>query len=543
MKSKLKGVPKNDQVVQWFKQKPYVAWTLSFAVIGLITLALSHAATPFLSIEAEDGSPSGVVTGTIASASNGGYVQFKTAGSGGGGGGTTGTGGTDTSCIFQMADKPVAQAFCDAFSAAKNGGTQTGDLDPVLYGVSRVADFNPGSILNGIVPSHNACTGGGTTGNQLTGDPNSVAYGLATPPPNDVKICHGQVVESYNDGGGVGSINIYPKQPFNFTGRTGTVVFDVSNDTTGSHGAWPEFVITDKPVPGIRREISFQNPPHAQNSFGFSIDGGCAGKTGVGQLFVITNGVYSEPELIQYDNCIAKGTLPNQNSAGIMNHFEVRVSQTRIDVYGTDAGSSTIKHLVGANVSLNFTQGLVWMDDVHYNARKAVETAASQAIGTQYDHSFAWDNLGFDGPKTYRDVGYDVPYNTALGGTSSNGEREINLGYLPSTSGQTWTLRNVVKPATAPTTTTVAAQVVLNEYSFDNVHAAVSINGNTPHTIPWIEGPDQFDGDKSYHPRSISIPIPINEVVNGDNTIKISGSDSTVVTNISLIIVAGAAVP
>ena len=42
---------------------------------------------------------------------------------------------------------------------------------------------------------------------------------------------------------------MYPKQPFDFAGKTGTVSFDVSNDTQGTHAAWPEFWLTDIPVP------------------------------------------------------------------------------------------------------------------------------------------------------------------------------------------------------------------------------------------------------------------------------------------------------
>ena len=70
--------------------------------------------------------------------------------------------------------------------------------------------------------------------------------------PNDVRICNGKMFETVNDGGGVVNLNTYPKQPFDFNGRTGRVTFDVSADSDGSHGAWPEFVITDKPVPGVR---------------------------------------------------------------------------------------------------------------------------------------------------------------------------------------------------------------------------------------------------------------------------------------------------
>ena len=49
---------------------------------------------------------------------------------------------------------------------------------------------------------------------------------------------------------GVSTLAIYPKQHFDFAGRTGTVAFDVSNDTSGSHGTWPELWIIDQPVPG-----------------------------------------------------------------------------------------------------------------------------------------------------------------------------------------------------------------------------------------------------------------------------------------------------
>ena len=60
-------------------------------------------------------------------------------------------------------------------------------------------------------------------------------------PPNDVVICNGQLREASNDNpsggfeaGGVTMLAMYPKQPFDFAGRTGTVSFDISNDSHGS---------------------------------------------------------------------------------------------------------------------------------------------------------------------------------------------------------------------------------------------------------------------------------------------------------------------
>ncbi|MCU1502708.1 MAG: hypothetical protein JWM12_2062 [Ilumatobacteraceae bacterium] len=404
----------------------------------------------------------------------------------------------------------TSAAFCATFDAPKNGGTQTGDLDPTLWGVSRVADVNPGQSANGVVASH--LVGCGST--------------TASPPPGDVRICNGQLLEAVNDGGGVTNMNIYPKQPFNFAGRTGTVTFDLSADSGGTHAAWPEFVITDKPVPGVRRQISMQPVPHAPNSVGFALDTGCSGQdntTGVGVIFTTVNGQYTEVQGSR-PNCITKG------SSASMNHFEVRVSQSHIEVWGTDAGSKTLKQLAVENVNLNFTQGLVWMDDVHYNARKAVEPCA---CGTQFDHTFAWDNLGFDGPKTYRDLGFDVPLANVSGGRSINGDAEVQEGYQVGTGPQTFTVTGV-KSVQTPT----AAQVVLNAYSFNHTHPTVSVNGNAPIATTWAAT------DDGYMWRSMTIPVPLAQVHDGSNTLTFASADgSTIIANVSLILVAAAPVP
>ena len=413
-----------------------------------------------------------------------------------------GLSGTAVSSACGLADA----AFCETFDGPHDGGTQTGQLDPVLWGVSRLGDFNPSGINNGLVDSHNACAGG-----------------AATPAPADVQICNGQMVESVNDGGAVAQLNTYPKQPFDFTGRTGTVVFDVSADSQGTHAAWPEFVITDEPVPGVRRSISFIKPPHAVNQIGFSIDGGCAGRPGtqgVGVVFTAVDGVYAEQQGERPD-CITVG------SATAMNHFEVQVSQTHIAVYGSDAGSTELKLLASEDVQLSFSKGLVWLDDVHYNACKAIEPCA---CGTQFDHSFAWDNLAFDGPKTYRDLGFDVPYAHEPGSTSINGDPETNHGYDVGGSQGARTLKvSGVAWQQQPT----KAKVVLNAYTTDpEMTLQVSLNG---HAI----GSKSFEGLVS-----MAIDLPAGDAVEGTNELTFTvPTGYAMITNISLILVAAAPVP
>ena len=397
-------------------------------------------------------------------------------------------------------------AFCETFDHAAGSGTQTGDLDPLVWGVSRLGDINPGNILDGVVASHNACGG-------------------VVVPPADVRICNGQYVESQNDGGAVTNLASYPKQPFNFTGRTGVIVFDVSADSDGTHAAWPEFVITDEPVPGVRRCISEcpGNTPTAKNQIGFSIAGGTSGPggvTGIDTFFSSSNGTYSTVAATQY------GTI-TKGSATQMNHFKVQVSQSRIDVFGSDAGSVTLKHLAGANLALTFSQGLVWLNDVHYNARKAIEPCE---CGTQFDHSFTWDNLGFDGPKTYRDWGYDVAYaNAPTGSASQHGDSLVNEGYLIGNGPRTLGTSSVDKGVAT------AAKIVLNAYTFTGTFVSVSVNGHLAVSHPLVN---------PYHWESFSIVVPLSDVAPGVNTLTFaSNSGSTTVANVSIILVAASAVP
>ena len=86
-------------------------------------------------------------------------------------------------------------------------------------------------------------------------------------PPHDVAICNGQLVEAQSDQHGVTALALYPKQPFDIAGRTGTITFDVSDDSHGSHRAWPELWYTDQPVPApFVHFSSLQSVP--RNGFG-----------------------------------------------------------------------------------------------------------------------------------------------------------------------------------------------------------------------------------------------------------------------------------
>jgi hypothetical protein len=423
-------------------------------------------------------------------------------GTGSPGAGSVG-GGAGGDCIFAKADRPLNVAMCDTFDRpAGDPARRSGDLEPVLWGVSRTNTY----VDDG---HHNAWRAANLEG---CGSTQTVA------PPNDVRICNGRLFDAIEDNGGQATLAMYPKQPFDIAGgRTGTVVFDVSADSEGPHAAWPEFWWTDQPVPAPHGHMSGQ-APYARNSFGFLLtlqSYPCdPGEVGVEHMNVTRNYVSSDLEFTAID-CVKKGS-----PTGGLNHFEVLINQNHVEVWATDPGSTSLRLIaVAENANITMTRGLIWIEDVHYNA--------SKDGGTQANHTFAWDNVGFDGPTPYRDLSFDVPdANRPLG------DGLIELGYEASTAPLALEVHGVYWEQT-PT----GAIVTFNWFPFDVFVPSVRVNGGPWHDTAW-----PFD-EETFAWRTIAVPIPLSEVHTGTNTIEFRASEFVTISNINLIVIAGSGVP
>jgi hypothetical protein len=371
-------------------------------------------------------------------------------------------------------------------------------LDSVLWGVSRVSErANPSQ---GLLNTWNAASF-------------SVCGGSGVFAPADVRLCGGKLYDAVSDGGGQSVLAMYPKQPFNFAGRTGKVVFDVSANSEGPHAAWPEFWITDQPVPVPNRGVSGV-ATYAANSFGFAVDQGCAvGMTGISELYATKANKRIELPLTVHNDC----SLP-AGSLGQLNHFEVRISQSHVEVWASPPASTRLQLLVSADdVGLTFTQGVVWVEDAHYNACKS---------DTQCTHTFAWDNVGFDGPKTYRDRTFDVADNTQRSGAA------MNLGWeLGATAVSLKTMP--VAWDKIPT----KALVTLSWYAESQTVPSVRVNGGPAHTVAW-----PYDAQTSVW-RTIAIEVPFSEVRTGINTLAFTGDDNETLANVNLSLINAADVP
>ena len=212
--------------------------------------------------------------------------------------------------------------------------------------------------------------------------------------------------------------------------------------------------------------------------------------------------------------------------SGITNHIELKISQNQIDVYATDAGvvpsPSTLRHIaVITNANLSFTRGLIWLEDVHYDADKA----SGPNVPSQRQHTFVWDNVAFDGPFTYRDFSYD-----ALDADQPNAATQTwNLGKvsLPNQTAS-WNVLNM--PANPQAT---AVRVLFNFYEYSPVSTVlnVTVNGHA-HPTPWPY-PDTL-GDTW---RTFAVTIPITDLVPGTNVVQLGLSDQAVVTsNVNIVL-------
>jgi hypothetical protein len=417
-----------------------------------------------------------------------------------------------------------AAVFCETFDN-KNPGipSRTGGLDPNVWGVSRIGGLNnqgQGQYNTWLPTALVGCNGTTTV-----------------IPPNDIVVCNGQLRDALDDQHSVVALAMYPKQPFDFAGRTGTVSFDVSNDTQGSHAAWPEFWLTDAPVPApfthsipcdfcsVPRHgfgIRMSADSYAGNA-GVCPNGGDVDRWGAVELVVVRDWVpeeitYKDPRTQRF-SCVKSSPGPN----GPLNHVELRISQNQIEFWGSDAGSSALRLMTRwSNVNLSVTRGLIWLEDTHYNAAKGNCLQTGKPCQTQ--HTFTWDNVAFDSPFTYRDFSYD-----ALDAMDPRADGSVNLGKAAAPNQTTnWNVLNLPSNPQA-----AAARVLFNFNSPAPANLIVNVNGNQhPTAWPYPASLNPFDW------KTLSVTIPVTDLVAGTNVVQIGSVDQPlIVSNVNIVLV------
>jgi hypothetical protein len=382
-------------------------------------------------------------------------------------------GGSRDECMVNGMAATDQMAFCDLFIVPAQAPFRGrgGDLDIRRWSFARLtSDVNPGqNAVNDFPPAvAQFCRIQKT----VKADNDSFFCGLEFNEPN-------HWMETINDGGNYAMNSARITQPFDFANRTGVISFDVDAHTLGEHDIWPEIWITDEPVqaPHLDHPGTHEYP---RNGVGFVINNTVnASANALRHISVFRN--YQETDYQASGNTFTTG--PDQ-----ANHFEIHISQNKIEFWGSDKDGSNFKLRDTFNVSVPLTRGYVHFQQAQYNAAKDGPTNTG---------TFHWHGLGFDGPVLPADRTYQVP--DSLTGN-------VNTGYV---SPFTYTFQNV------DISNVKQAYLTLDTYYFDNAKGInYTINGHA-HS----QNSQQSTG---YQWNYIVIPLNTAELNSGSNTVTIS---------------------
>jgi hypothetical protein len=374
-------------------------------------------------------------------------------------------------------------------------------------------------------------------------------------PPDDTLICDPSgtqsqqlmtavVIQNYG-------VNSYmPRQPFDFAGRTGKIVFDV-DAVSQFIGGFVEIELTDDPSPATTfREVqNYEVGPAPRNALSIRFAEVCGSTTAAPHNVMVYN---------NYVGTVITPTLENvcvQTNRGSLNHFEFQISQTHVDVYGSDFSSSTTTLLYSADFNLPFTRGYV-----HFNARNH----ATVKYGFGPDAVFHWDNIGFDGPVLATPRAYEIPDNTTMTNNDLldiqfNGGPARNLGYLllDETTGKpagiydpvnkidALTFQNVNIPGATSATLTMNAFFNAAGHPADTSWGvSYRFNGGAWRTRNLTAGDLSSINAIAGAPwgeLSMLINVPVTDLVQGTNTMELLPLNAPmdyppVVTNIDLLV-------
>jgi hypothetical protein len=293
-----------------------------------------------------------------------------------------------------------AAAFCATFEAPSRSQGRAGELDSTLWGGARtegqLSTTRAVPIGMAVIPE---CRPGMATHVWPAGDT------LICDPSADV-ASHHLLVAAAAQNYGQNSYRI--RQPFDFAGRTGKIVFDATvNRLSPLHG-WVSLAVTEDPMsaPGYAIRGNDEGSIIPRNAievhFANFGDGTRVQPRNVHVFKEYVDTVYDPPQASS-----APSFVP-----GKLNHYEFLISEKSVEVSitphsedGVTFGAPTIRFKVDA--AIPFSRGYVHLS-VHNHAiikytQPDATTKLMDAVVAQID------NVGFDGPVLPRARDVEVP--------------------------------------------------------------------------------------------------------------------------------------
>jgi len=438
----------------------------------------------------------------------------------------------------------ASAAFCDSFDAPAAAHGRAGELDPLKWSGARSAPTMPSSnglamgISAATIPS---CRAGIASkvwpdGDTLICDPNA---GIAN---NHLLVA---VAAQYY---GQNSYRI--RQPFDFAGRTGKIVFDAEGNNIPLLG-WVSLEISEDPTP----HPSFTMPQTGndegsvtpRSALEIQFQDKCDGYSTVPAVGVRV--------LITYKDYVGTFQMPTLHpcpttKAGSLNHFEVSVSQSRVEVYGTNHSSDGAtfgekKLMLSAAIDLPFSRGYVSITTHNHATLKYSEGQAMDAWIAR------WDNVGFDGPVLANFREYEVPDSLTKATPEGSTASVTNIGYRVADAAEgpssTLHLNGVDTSGMKTARIALAAWYLVSEKTAQYV-LRYRLNGGAWHDRPLnageaklINGMSTGGSFGSQGQIGQMLDVPLSELVSGDNTLEFVTKDvpqnyPPVISNIDLIL-------
>jgi hypothetical protein len=333
------------------------------------------------------------------------------------------------------------------------------------------------------------------------------------------------------------------RQPFDFGGRTGRIVFDAQGYVVNRLLGWISVEVTEDPLDAPSFAIG---DPGTTND-----EGSMVPRNGVEVQFQVRCGFEQAPgfgiRMIDVvTNYVDAPSLPASDSpclsAGVdkLNHFEIELSQSRIDVYATPSSDDGVTfaervHLHGAELNLPFSRGYVHITTHNHATLKYSDKDAWVA---------RWDNVGFDGPiiNDWRESEVKDALQMSEDGVNREGP-VMNVGYTlrAAEPAETFVFENVdVSDVTSARMTFAAwflnADALTRRFGF-----RLRLNGHA-----WLERPltdgENFSLTDSHSQGQIGVVVDLDpqELRAGANTVEIlavnaSTNYPSIIANIDLV--------
>jgi len=437
-------------------------------------------------------------------------------------------------------------AFCDTFEAPAAQRSRGGELDGALWSGSRTfSQLSTTRALGVGMASIPACR------------PDLPDYvwpnqdALICDPTVDLQSKH-LLIATASQFYGQNSYRI--RQPFDFTGRTGKIVFDASTDPLSPLLGWLSLAITEEPIstPGYSILDNDEGSIIPKNGLEIHFSNiGDSSKIGVRNLHVFKDyldTVYSPPD----------GIMAAPRRAGKVHHFEFSISETEVQVTITPFSEDGVTFAAPAQtyrqaVQLPFSQGYVTLS-LHNHATLKY-TNASDPGGLVNAAVARVDNVGFDGPvlagwreasapdslvkfqgqpfqsvqdpRNPENIGYDIAYvvqDAAKGPGPALTIKDVDIADTTSAALALTLWVDFLSPGRKPAEYALRARLNGKTWHERKLSPAeVAFFGDGPTTVDSTGKPLGNPGTQGR--LALTLDIPITDLVQGDNTIEFVTAD------------------